>query len=97
MSYFGPALSQKFKSNTRSKDQRRAARKKVGADAWIRNGFAIRPCQIVDLSDTGVQITLSTAQPVSSTFTFLMSRNSGSGRNARVKWRRGTQIGAEFL
>lgn len=97
MSYFGPALSQKFKSNAGSKDQRRAARKKVGADAWIRNGFAIRPCQIVDLSDTGVQIRLSTAQPVSSTFTFLMSRSSGSGRNARVKWRRGTQVGAEFL
>lgn len=97
MSYFGPALSEKFKSHARSKDQRRAARKKVGADAWIRNGFAIRPCQIVDLSDTGVQIRLDTTQPVSSTFTFLMSRNSGSGRNARVKWRRGTQIGAEFL
>ncbi|MEA2872299.1 MAG: hypothetical protein QOH67_2275 [Hyphomicrobiales bacterium] len=97
MSSFGPVLSYKFRSNARSKDQRASARKKVDADAWIRNGFAIRPCQIVDLSDTGVQIRFSTAQAVSSTFTFLMSRNSGSGRDARVKWRRGTQIGAEFI
>jgi hypothetical protein len=94
---FGPLLSKKFSSHGRSKDQRRAARKKVGADAWIRNQFAVRPCKVIDLSDTGIQISIDAPQTVPSTFTFLMSRTSGSGRNARVKWRRGTQIGAEFL
>ena len=97
MAYSQPALSYRFSANTSAKDQRKAPRKKVSADAWIRSGFAVRPCKIVDLSDTGVQIRISTAQTVSSNFTFLTSRDAGSGRPARVRWRRGTQIGAEFL
>jgi hypothetical protein len=39
---------------------------------------------------------IDTVHSVTSTFTFLMSRD-GRGRRARVKWRRGSQIGAEFL
>jgi hypothetical protein len=34
---------------------------------------------------------------VPGTFTLLMSRQAGSGRRARVIWRRGSQIGAEFV
>ena len=93
----GPALNHRFSLSEKSRDQRKAPRKKMGTDAWIRTGFAVRPCKIVDLSDTGVQITISSAQTVSSTFMFLLSRSAGSGRQARVKWRRGTLIGAEFL
>jgi hypothetical protein len=96
-SFSGPALNHRFSASTSSKDQRKAPRKEVGTDAWIRSGFAVRPCKIVDLSDTGVQITISTAQTVAGTFMFLLSRSGGSGRPARVKWRRGTHIGAEFL
>jgi hypothetical protein len=80
----------------RSKDHRRASRKKVGSKAWIRDGFAVRPCTLVDLSDTGVQISVGKTEIVPKTFTFLMSRNSPTGRRAQIKWRRGTQIGAEF-
>jgi hypothetical protein len=94
---FGAVLGHRFRANASSKEQRRAARIRVGSDAWIRGGFAVLPCKVVDLSDTGVQIRLSTAQMVPNTFTLLTSRNAGSGRSARVKWRRGTQIGAEFL
>lgn len=81
-----------------SKDQRKATRKKVGANAWIRlgGGFAVRPCNVTDMSDTGVQITVLDAEPLPNEFTLLMSRNS-AGRRARVKWRRGTKIGAEFV
>jgi hypothetical protein len=52
---------------------------------------------VVDLSDTGVQITISAAETIPGMFTFLMSRDAGVGRRARVKWRRGSQIGAEFI
>ena len=87
-----------FKFGRKSTDKRRASRRKVGAKAWIRldEGFAVRPCQVVDLSDTGVQISLDGAQTVSGVFTLLMSRDAGVGRRARVKWRRGSEIGAEF-
>jgi hypothetical protein len=93
----GAVLSCTFRANTGAKDQRRATRMRVGSDAWIRGGFAVLPCKVIDLSDTGVQIRLSTAQLVPNTFTLLTSRSAGAGRPARVKWRRGTQIGAEFL
>jgi hypothetical protein len=95
---FGFKLDSKFSSGRSAKDQRRAFRKKGGSHAWIRlDGFAVRPCKVVDLSDTGVQISIDAAQTVPKTFTFLMSRDSPSGRLAHIKWRRGTQIGAEFV
>ena len=95
---FGFRLNSKFYSTGTSKDPRRAVRKKVVRRAWIRlDGFAVRPCRVIDLSDTGVQICLGAAQTVPKTFTFLMSRDSPPGRRAHVRWRRGTYIGAEFL
>lgn len=83
----------------RSRDQRKAGRWKSGERAWIRldGGFAVRPCRVIDLSDTGVQISVSAALVVSNTFTFLVSRDAGTGRRARVKWRSGSRIGAEFV
>ena len=91
------AMSRDFRSNGMFKDNRKSVRKRVSADAWIRNGFAVRACRIVDMSDTGVQFRLNTDQTQSGVFTFMTTQTSRSGRQARVKWRRGTQIGAEFL
>ena len=81
------------------KELRKTSRKKVGATAWIRldGGFAVRPCSVIDLSDNGVQISIDAAQTMPNLFTLLMSRTAGSGRRARLKWRRGSQIGAEFI
>jgi hypothetical protein len=81
------------------KELRKAYRRKVGLKAWIRldGGFAVRPCSVADLSDTGVQIAIPATEAVPGIFTLLMSRNASSGRRARVKWRRGSNIGAEFL
>jgi hypothetical protein len=91
-------MDSKFSSGRSAKDQRRALRKKGGSRAWIRlDGFAVRSCKVVDLSDTGVQISIDAAQAISKTFTFLMCRDSRSGRLAHIKWRRGLHIGAEFV
>jgi hypothetical protein len=81
------------------KEQRRASRRKVSAKALIRleEGFAVRRCNVVDLSDTGVQITIDAAETVRGIFTFYASGDVGLGRRARVKWRRGGKIGAEFI
>jgi hypothetical protein len=100
VSFFGRTQAHKFSSSIRRlKEHRIASRRKVGAKAWIGldGGFAVRPCKMVDLSDTGVQIAVHATETVPSIFTFLMSRDAGLGRRARVKWRRGSQIGAEFI
>jgi hypothetical protein len=80
------------------KEKRRASRKIIGMYAWIRldGGFALRPCKIVDSTDSGARIAIDAAVKISDRFTLLMSRDAKSGRRARIKWRRGSQIGAVF-
>jgi len=87
-----------FGTARRSKELRKSSRRKLGARAFIRpdGGFAVLACTVIDLSDTGVQISTDEAKSVPNLFTFLASRNA-PGRRAQVKWRRGSQIGAEFL
>jgi hypothetical protein len=55
-----------------------------------------RKCQVLDISRTGVRLTVTNAHSLTDTFTLILSGNS-SGRPARVKWRRGTEVGAEFF
>ncbi len=80
------------------REQRKSSRQKVGASAWIRpdGGFAKRPCRLLDISETGVRLAIEPGADVPSIFNFAMS-SGGLGRRARIKWRNGTQIGAEFL
>lgn len=96
MAVIGRMMSDRFGSK---KDARKARRKTLGSKAWIRldGGFALRPCMVADLSDTGVQIVVDAPQSIPNQFRLLLSRDAGMGRNCRVKWRRGSQIGAEFL
>jgi hypothetical protein len=99
VSVFGRKPAGDSGSGHRSKNQRRAPRRSLGQDAWIRldGGFATRPCKVTDLSDTGVQITIADAETLRNEFTLLLSRTAGSGRRARIRWRRGSKIGAEFV
>ncbi len=81
------------------KENRRAApRHRYDCNnSWIRlEGSLTRPCQVLDLSRTGVRLTVTNAHSLPNTFTLILSKNS-SGRPARVKWRRGTEVGAEFF
>ena len=50
----------------RGRENRKAPRRKVGTDGWIRleGGFAVRSCKVVDLSTTGVQINVNGAEVV---------------------------------
>jgi hypothetical protein len=85
-----------YDSTPARRDNRKAARKAYKTAGWIRleGGFAVRPCHVIDISDTGVR--LSVEGDIPATFALLFSRNS-KGRKARVKWRRGNLVGAEFL
>jgi hypothetical protein len=80
------------------RDNRRSERRLTRGQATIRlnGGFASRPCTVLDLSDTGVRISVAGIEKIPDAFTLLQSQGS-RGRSARVKWRRGNQIGAEFV
>ena len=79
-------------------NKRRAARVKSGASGWLRldGGFAMRPCQVLDVSDTGVRIAVDPALRVPNDFVIVLSQGR-PGRRAHVKWRNATQIGAQFV
>lgn len=96
MAAIGRLLTNRFSSNPR--DARKASRTKLGSKAWIRldGGFALRPCVVADCSNTGVQIIVDAPQTIPNQFRLLLSRDRGMGRSCQVKWRCGSQIGAEF-
>lgn len=57
----------------------------------------MRKCIISDISSTGVRLFVDQQHIAMKRFSLLMSRNALQGCPCRVKWRRGTEIGAEFL
>jgi hypothetical protein len=86
------ALSAEFKNN----ENRRAPRRRYNDDAWIRvQGSLLRRCRVLDLSRTGVRLTITNAEKIPDTFSLILSKYS-PGCPAVVKWRRQTEIGAEY-
>ena len=84
----------------RPQNRRGNGRRDVNRQAWIslNGGFAVRPCTVIDISETGVRLAVTSPQTVPGAFTLRMSRNTGStGKAARVKWRQGSEIGAVFV
>lgn len=81
------------------KDYRKSLRRRLGSRAWIRpdGSFAVRPCRVVDLSERGVRIEVDMPLPVANRFSPLITRDAAPGRACRIKWRRGSLIGAEFV
>jgi hypothetical protein len=77
-------------------ERRKSARNTQGAAGWIRpdSSFAVRPCRVIDLSPTGARLSIEGEIPQS--FALLLSQNS-AGRKARIKWRRGNQVGIQFI
>ena len=82
----------------KARESRAAKRMAVSQDAWIKlgGGFAVRSCKIVDWSQSGVRLRLSTDEALPSTFQVLFSRGA-AGRACRLKWRRGKEVGAEYI
>jgi hypothetical protein len=79
------------------KDLRKSSRTKLKGAAWIRlaGGFAARQCEVLDISNTGARIAVPSQQSVPNLLSLALQRG-GQGRLARVKWRRGAEIGLEF-
>ena len=82
------------------RDSRSAPRERTrGTKVWIRfdDGFSVRACQLIDLSNTGVRIMVDAPRDVADRFSLLMTRDAVPGRRCQVKWRNGGEIGAEFI
>ena len=80
------------------KDDRKVPREK-GTKAWIRldGGFSVRACRLVDLSSNGIRIVVAAPHDVAERFSLLLTRGAQPGRRCQVKWRNGSEIGAEFV
>jgi hypothetical protein len=76
----------------------RAHRHRVNTKAWIRHegSFATQHCRVLDVSRTGVRLEVANAYKIPDDFTLLLSK-SGVGHHAKIVWRGGTQVGAEFF
>lgn len=86
-------------TRTMNNGARKAARRKMGAPAWIRpeEGFSVRKCIISDISPTGVRLVVDRSAVTVKRFRLLTTRDAAHGCLCRVRWRRGLEIGAEFL
>ena len=94
----GFGLRAKLSAELKKFENRRAARRGYNNNGWIRpeGSFGLQPCQVVDISRTGVRLRIANLQKVPEKFILLFSK-FGAGHLARVKWRRGIQVGAELL
>jgi len=82
-----------------SRDARRAGRALLGAKAWIRfdDGFSVRACRVMDLSSRGVRLMVEAPHDVADQFRLLLTRSAAPGTRCRITWRKGSEIGAEFV
>lgn len=61
------------------------------------DGFALKPCKVVDLSDDGAQLRIEGAERLPKRFTLTFSRNTRTGPRCETRWRRGSQVGVKFV
>jgi hypothetical protein len=78
---------------------KRESRKSVRQSGWITldGGFAARPCEVIDLSTTGAKLNLADSFSLGPKLRLAFSRDSRTGRNCEVVWRRGTTVGVKFV
>ena len=78
---------------------RNVFRADVGNKVWIRldDGFSVRACRLIDLSNNEFTILVDAPHDVADRFSLLLTRNAVPGRRCRVKWRKGSEIGAAFV
>jgi hypothetical protein len=82
-----------------SQNSSKASREETGTPAWIRfdDGFPVRACRLIDLSNSGVRIVVETPHDVADRFSLLLSRAAVPGRRCQVKRRNGCEIVAAFV
>ncbi|THD62533.1 MAG: PilZ domain-containing protein [Bradyrhizobium sp.] len=79
--------------------KKRDARKSVQQPGWITldGGFAARPCTVRDMSATGARITVDDPNALPGRLRLAFTRDTRTGRNCAVVWRRGKSLGVKFV
>ncbi len=77
----------------------RPSRRRADKQAWLvaDGDFALRPCTVVDMSDTGAKLTVDQSDRLPKHFNLTFSRGSRSGFRCEVRWKRGRSIGVKFV
>lgn len=79
------------------KDKRLARRRAVNQFACIHMpALPLRPCLILDVSDTGGRLGVKDAVSLPDHFTLLLSRNGNARRTCGVVWRSKDEVGVAF-
>lgn len=56
-----------------------------------------KSCTILDISHSGVRLTLDQAESITDTFILFLTRNGAAQRHCRVIWKTGDTVGVEFV
>jgi len=77
----------------------RAPRAQRNQQAWLiaDNGFALRPCKVTDLSDSGARLDVDEGERLPKFFRLIFSRTTRAGPRCEMRWRRGRSVGVKFL
>ena len=77
-------------------EQRRSLRENVYFQAWIQIGAGQRECTVLDVSDSGARILVSSPMSVPSEFRLLLSKDGKRWRVCELIWRSDDQIGVAY-
>ncbi len=77
----------------------REERKSLRRPAWItlEGSFAVRECIVQDMSSTGAQVILDDTNALTAKLRLAFSRDTRTGRNCQLVWRRGNLAGSKFV
>ncbi len=77
---------------------KRDVRKSLEQPGWLTldGGFAARPCMVHNMSASGAKITIDDSNALPGKLKLAFSRDSRTGRNCEVVWRRGKSLGVRF-
>jgi hypothetical protein len=78
--------------------KKRDVRRSVQQSGWITldGGFAARPCNVLDLSSSGAKLVVDDASSIGNKLRLAFTRDTRTGRNCEVVWRRGKTLGVRF-
>jgi len=78
-------------------DKRKAKRHHMHRKAWLMvEGGDRFECDLTNISDRGVHVTVPDSEIVPDTFVLLFSENGATRRRCRVIWRKPRELGIKF-
>jgi hypothetical protein len=81
------------------RERRRSIRERVQFLAWIDIGDGLQPrsCTVMDVSQHGARIILSSPVELPEEFWLIFTRDRTKRRYCRIVWRSDTQVGVTYL